>query len=85
MRPKNVVEVNLDAIVDKLCNTTEFYMMPVEELEEYEKNNPHPDGKRWCTSEQAIGNYYGGAHGITCNLDILRKFDRLDFQLPVYS
>jgi hypothetical protein len=82
---KNVVDVNLDAIVDKLCNTTEFYMMPVEELEEYEKNNPHPDGKRWCTSEQAIGNYYSNAQIITSNLDILRKFDRLDFQLPFQS
>lgn len=80
---KNTVDINLDAIVDKLCNTIEFYIMPEEELSIFEKNNPHPDGKRWCSTEQAIGNYYGDAQNITTNLDILRKFDRLDFLIPV--
>lgn len=82
---KNVVDVNLDAIVDTLCNTNEPHIMSEEELIEWEKNTPHPDGKRWGSGEQAIGNYYWGAHGITSNMDILRKFGRLDFQLPVHS
>jgi len=82
---KNVVDINLDTIVDTLRNTNELYIMPEEELNAFEKNNPHPDGKRWGGSEQAIGNYYWNATGITSNMDILRKFDRLDFQLPVQS
>jgi len=82
---KKVVDINLDTIVDTLCNTNEFHMMPEEELNLFEKNNPHPDGKRWCSAEQAIGNYYGHAQCIISNLDILRKFNRLDFQLPIYS
>ena len=82
---KNVVDINLDTIVDTLRNTNELYIMPEEELNAFEKNNPHPDGKLWCGSEQAIGNYYWNATGITSNMDILRKFDRLDFQLPVQS
>lgn len=82
---KNVVDINLDTIVDTLRNTNEFHMMPEEEANAFEKNNPHPDGKRWCSAEQAIGNYYGSAQCVTSNLDILRKFDRLDFQLPIHS
>jgi hypothetical protein len=82
---KNIVDNNLDTIVDTLCNTNEFLMMPVEELNAFEKNNPHPDGKLWCSSEQAIGNHYGDAQNVTTNLDILRKFNRLDFELPFHS
>lgn len=82
---KSIVDVNLDTIVDTLRNTNEFYMMPEEEANEFEKNNTHPDGKRWCSAEQVIGNYYGHAQSITSNLNILRKFDRLDFQLPIHS
>ncbi len=82
---KNVVDINLDTIVDTLRNTNELYIMPEEELNAFEKNVPHPDGKRWGGSEQAIGNYYWNATGITSNMDILRKFDRLDFQLPIHS
>ncbi|MDR1599053.1 MAG: hypothetical protein LBS11_04175 [Oscillospiraceae bacterium] len=82
---KKVVDINLDMIVDTLRNTNEFQIMPEEELNAFEKSFPHPDGKRWCSTEQAIGNYYWGPHGIISNMDILRKFDRLDFQLPVHS
>lgn len=82
---KNVVDMNLDTIVDTLCNTNGFHIMSVEECNEFEKNIPHPDGKRWCSGEQTIGNAYWGPHGITSNMDILRKFDRLDFPLPVHS
>ena len=79
---KNVVESNLDTIVDALCNTTEFHIMSEEECNEFERNVPRPDGKRWCSGEQTIGNFYWGPHGITSNMNILRKFGRLDFQLP---
>lgn len=80
---KHVVDINLDMIVDRLHHTKEIQTASEEELMEFEKNNPHPDGKRWCVAEQAIGNYYWGAHNITLDLDILRRFDRLDFPLPV--
>lgn len=78
---KDVVDINLDAIVETLCNTSELHITPEEDLNAFEKNFPHPDGRRWCSTEQAIGNYYGNAQRITSNLDILRKFDRLDFSL----
>ena len=83
---KNVVDINLDAIIDTLRNTHEIYIAPEKEIKAWEKKNPHPDGrrKRWSSAEQAIGNYYWGAHGITSNLDILRRFDRLDFLLPIH-
>ncbi len=82
---KHVVDINLDTIVDTLRNTEDIQIMPEEELIAFERNTPHPDGKRWGDSEQTIGNYYWGAHGITSNMDILRRFDRLDFQLPIRS
>lgn len=81
---KHVVDINLDSIIDTLQNTNEIHLTPDEELSAFEQNNPHPDGKRWCVPEQAIGNYYWGTHTITSKLDLLRKFDRLDFPLPVY-
>ena len=49
----------------------------------YEKSNPHPEDKRWGLAEQTIGNYYWGSNFIIWDLDILNKFDRLDFALPV--
>ena len=33
-------------------------------------------------AEQTIGNYYWGSSFIIRDLDILRKFGRLDFELP---
>ena len=82
---KHVVDINLDSIINRLQNTNEIQLAPEEELNAFEQNNPHPDGKRWCIDEQAIGNYYWGTHNITSNLDILRKFDRLDFHLPFFT
>ena len=82
---KNVENINLDTIVDSLCNTNELHIIPEKEINAFEKNNPPPDGKGWGRIEQIIGNYYWGAHGITSDMDILRKFDRLDFQLPIHS
>ena len=80
---KHVVDINLDAIINTLENTYEIQFASEEELKAYEQNNPHPDGKRWCVPEQTIGNYYWGTFSIISDLDILRKFDRLDFNLPI--
>ena len=80
---KRTVDRNLDAIVDRLVSTREFSFPSAEELDAYEQSNPHPDGRRWCVAEQTIGNYYWGSQFITRDLDILRKFGRLDFELPV--
>ena len=73
----------LDTIVDKLLGTHDFQFPFAEELDAYEQSNPHPDGKRWCVPEQTIGNYYWGSSFVVRDLDILRKFGRLDFDLPV--
>ena len=80
---RRVVEINLDSIVDTLRNTKALSIASEAEIDAWEQCNPHPDGKRWSSYEQTIGNYYWGAHGITANMDILRKFGRLDFELPV--
>ncbi len=73
----------LDTIIDSLLSTHEFRFPSAKELDAYEQGNPHPDGKRWCVAEQTIGNYYWGSNFIIRDLDILRRFDRLDFDLPV--
>ena len=82
---KYVVDINLDSIINTLQNTNEIQFAPEEELNAFEQNNPHQDGKRWCVAEQTIGNYYWGTHNITSNLDLLKKFDRLDFYLPFHT
>ena len=80
---RRTVDMNLDAIVDRLRDTRDFSFPSPEELEAYERANPHPDGKRWCVPEQTVGNYYWHSHFIVSDLDILRQFGRLDFELPV--
>ena len=80
---RRTVEMNLDAIVDKLLGTQAYSFPSAEELDAYEQRTPHPDSKRWCVAEQTVGNYYWASHFITRDLDILRKFGRLDFALPV--
>ena len=82
---RRTVDINLDTIVDKLLSTHGFQFPSAEDLDAYEQSNPHPDGKRWCVAEQTIGNYYWGSNFIIRDLDILRKFGRLDFDLPVQS
>ncbi len=82
---RRTVELNLDTIVDRLVDTGEFQFASPEDLEAYEKSTPHPEGKRWCLPEQTVGNYYWGAHFITRDMNILRRFDRLDFSLPVLN
>ena len=74
---------NLDTIIDSLLDTQDIRLPSAKELDAYEQSTPHPDGKRWCVAEQTIGNYYWGSHFIIRDLDILRKFGRLDFDLPV--
>lgn len=80
---KRTVDMNLDTIVGALLDAGEVQFLSAEDLEAYEKGNPHPDGKRWCTPEQTIGNYYWSSHFIIRDLDVLKKFGRLDFDLPV--
>lgn len=80
---RRTVDMNLDTIVDNLLSTNEVQFPSPDELDAYEQNNPHPDGKRWCVPEQTVGNYYWSSNFIIRNLDILRKFGRLDFDLPV--
>ena len=80
---RHTVDKNLDMIVDSLIDTREIKFPSDQELEAYEQSNPHPDGKRWCTAEQTIGNYYWGSNFIVRDLDVLRKFGRLEFNLPV--
>ncbi|MDD3242778.1 MAG: hypothetical protein PHD32_03515 [Eubacteriales bacterium] len=80
---RQTVDRNLDTIADSLLNPREVQLASPEELDAYERSNPHPDGKRWCVAEQTIGNYYWGAHFIVRDLNLLRKFGRLDFALPV--
>lgn len=80
---RRTVDMNLDTIIDSLLHTQEFKLPSARELDAYEQSNPHPDGRQWCTPEQTIGNYYWGSHFIIRDLDILRKFGRLDFDLPV--
>ena len=79
---RRTVDRNLDTIIDSLRSTHEFQLPSAEELDAFEQSNPHPDGKRWCVAEQTIGNYYWSSNFITRDLDILRKFGRLDFDLP---
>lgn len=84
-RCQHTVERNLDEIIDSLSGTQEFRFPSAEELDAYEQSNPHPEGKHWCVAEQTIGNYYWGSSFIVRDLEILRKFGRLDFELPVVS
>lgn len=76
---EHTVEVNLDKIVDSLRETEENKFISDEDLAMFEKNNPHPDGKKWCVGEQTVGNYYWGSHTIVGDLFLLSKFGRLDF------
>ncbi len=80
---RRTVDMNLDTIIDSLLNTYEIQLPSAKELDAYEQSSPHPDGKRWCVAEQTVGNYYWGSNFIIRDLDILRKFGRLDFDLPV--
>ena len=77
------MEMNLDTIIASLRSTHEYQFPSAQELDAFEHSNPHPEGRRWCVAEQTIGNYYWGSSFIIRDLDILRKFGRLDFDLPV--
>lgn len=80
---RRTVDMNLDTIIDNLLSTHEFQFPSAEDIDAFEQSSPHPDGKRWCVPEQTIGNYYWSSQFITRDLDILRKFGRLDFDLPI--
>ncbi len=78
---RSTVDRNLDTIIDSLLDTHEFQFPSDQELDAYEQRNPHPEGGRWCVAEQTIGNYYWNSSFIIRDLDILRKFGRLDFEV----
>ncbi|NLW69741.1 MAG: hypothetical protein GX061_01470 [Eubacteriaceae bacterium] len=82
---EKTAQANLDTIIASLRNTKDIQRAAEEELEAFELANPRDDGKKWCTPEQAIGNYYWGAFYIIRDLDILRKYGRLDFELPLIN
>ncbi|MDR2956819.1 MAG: hypothetical protein LBU61_01370 [Coriobacteriales bacterium] len=80
---QKTVDLQLDTMVDRLQKTDDFMIMTDEELDEWEKNNPRLDGKRWGDRYQTIGNYYWGSDSVIQDIVLLRKFGRLDFQLPI--
>ena len=66
---KNIVDAELDGIVDRLRGTDELPVMSYKEA--------------WEDVRQAIGNYFWASSDLISQIEILLKFDRLDFQLPV--
>jgi len=66
---KAIVEMELDAMVDRLHSTTE---LPVTRYED-----------AWEDVRQVIGSYYWAASDYILQIDTLKKFGRLDFGLPV--
>lgn len=81
---KGIVDGQLDAIVDRLHNTNELPVGHEEDIEEWERKVPRADGKKWNDSEQIIGSYYWASSDFISEIDILNKFGRLDFQLPIH-
>jgi hypothetical protein len=80
---KDIVDMELDAIVDRLHNTNELAVMHDVDIEEWEAKVPRKDGKEWNDNEQIIGNYYWASSDFISQIEILKKFGRLDFQIPV--
>lgn len=70
---KELVDIELDAMVERLRLTDE---LPVAYLKE---------AAEWEDREQIIGNYYWASSDFISEIQYLEKFGRLDFQLPVPS
>jgi hypothetical protein len=66
---KDFVEMELDGIVDRLHNTNEPPVMSFKDA--------------WEDVRQIIGNYYWASSDYISQIEILKKFGRLDFQIPV--
>ncbi|MCH5293224.1 MAG: hypothetical protein J1E07_05795 [Treponema sp.] len=77
------VAQNLDKIAGNLLSLDEIRLLSSAETDAYERANPHPAGGRWCTGEQAVAQFFWGSNFIVRDLEILRRFGRLDFELPV--
>ena len=65
---KELVNIDLDAMVDRLHNTN---TPPVASYHD-----------AWEDVRQVIGSYYWASSGYIDQIQTLRKFDRLDFQIP---
>lgn len=70
---RELVDIELDAMVDRLHHTNE---LPV---------SYHKDFAEWEDREQIIGNYYWASSDFISEIQYLEKFGRLDFQLPIQS
>ena len=66
---KEFVDMELDGIVDRLHNTNEIPVMSFKDAGE--------------DVRQIIGNYYWAASDYISQIEKLKKFNRLDFSLPV--
>ena len=80
---KDAIDIELDAIVYRLQNTYELPVMHEEELRQWERNVPRKDGAAWNDNEQIIGSYYWAASDFISQIETLKTFSRLDFDLPV--
>ena len=66
---KDFVEMELDGIVDRLHNTNEPPVMSFKDA--------------WEDVRQVIGSYYWAASDYISQIEVLERFGRLDFQLPI--
>jgi len=80
---KAAVDLELDTIVDRLHDATEFTVMHDADLREREARVPRKDGAKWNDREQIIGSYYWEASDYVSQIETLKTFGRLGFDLPV--
>ena len=73
---KELVEAELDGIVDRLREVQELPIPGVNALDEWEDLS-------WLDNRQIISCYPSTCGFFILQIEILRKFDRLDFSLPV--
>lgn len=66
---KDVVDMELDGIVDRLHSTNELPVMNFKDA--------------WEDVRQVIGNYYWASSDYISQIETLKKFGRLDFQIPI--
>ena len=66
---KDLVDMELDATVDRLHNTNELPVISFKDA--------------WEDVGQVIGNYYWASSDYISQIETLKKFNRLDFSLPV--
>lgn len=54
------------------------------DIKEWEAKVPRKDGKEWNDNEQIIVSYYWASSDYIAQISILKKFGRLDFQIPIH-